>query len=183
MAIVRTTFSPKCCCRSSDMFDLHPCRSPYRDLKHQFLAVVLAFESIENRRQLLGVEFDYIPYISDCCSLCGESRSLSRAATAPPEICHTVNNGTNDLVNLSFSASICRGPSLCDRWDGLFSQRLEGASGDRGSSEGRPAQATGDAATSSRSAEFPKGWFEARRRSNDACTHLLSMFADEGEVG
>ena len=61
MAIVRTTFSPMCCCIDiSYLIRTHQkeqTRITYSNLKNQLLAIVLGLNGVENSRELLTLEF------------------------------------------------------------------------------------------------------------------------------
>jgi hypothetical protein len=60
--MVRTTFSPKCCCYSVsqgtvDVIEVrYQISNTYRDLKDELLAVVLGLNGVENGRELVTVE-------------------------------------------------------------------------------------------------------------------------------
>lgn len=62
MAIVLTTFSPRCCCYACQPFAhlLSSSALTYRDLKNELLATIVRLESVKNRGELVGIEFDCV---------------------------------------------------------------------------------------------------------------------------
>lgn len=84
----------------------------------------------------------------------------------------TVDNGTNNLVNLSNEASIGAGEPGRQGRESIGSQRLEGATSHRGrSGKGSPPEVPGEAAVNS---QYRKGK-RKKRSSIDWETHLLNI--------
>jgi hypothetical protein len=83
----------------------------YCDLEHELLTAIVGVEGVEDGGQLFGVELD-----------CGGKVKLLAwrcfsAALSPGERCsgvHTIDDGTNDLMDLAFSHGIGRGEALGD---------------------------------------------------------------------
>ena len=162
-------------------FELHPC-IPYRDFKRQLHATIIGCECIEDRREGIGVELDCTAAM---CQLLFKAIVVEAVFGAGIDLSHTVNNSTNDLMDLSFFRRVCGGPSLCNSWSSLSSEGLEGASGDGRSSKGRPAQGTGNAAVEVVLVRGSPSYREAPKSHSRELTNLLSMFADdrEGRMG
>jgi hypothetical protein len=77
----------------------------YRNFQDQLVTTIVGLEGIENGRQLLLiVEFDWECIIScefQFSSFSGASKSSLVASTTQRSNCHTVNNSSNDLMNLA----------------------------------------------------------------------------------
>jgi hypothetical protein len=97
----------------------------YSDLQDELVASILELQRVENGRQVLGVEFHW----GECQSvkfleLHGVRRIVPREDPGVWRRAHTVNNGTNDLMDLS---ALCDGSRGMSRAQDL-GHRLECAS-------------------------------------------------------
>lgn len=104
----------------------------YRNLKNELLAVVLGVQGVENGRQLLTLELDYIDQSAAAptcllirwsfCELAWACRS-SRGKAFP----RTVDDGTDDLMDLAIPGSVGAGEPLAQSGGERRLKRLEGA--------------------------------------------------------
>jgi hypothetical protein len=67
----------------------------YSDLQHQSVAMVVRFKGVENGGELLGVELDWFQVSQ------GAEDSAALGGAGPPEGKLTVDNGTDDLMDLA----------------------------------------------------------------------------------
>jgi len=108
----------------------------YGDFENQFVTAIVGLESVQNRRQWIARELDYLQAsVSIGSSMhCGSFEWTSRALKAPwqarEEFSRTVNDSTNDLVNFAIRyTGVCAGESRAQGGQSLFSERLECAAG------------------------------------------------------
>jgi hypothetical protein len=105
----------------------------YRDLQDELLATVVGLEGIENGRKLGGVEFNY-------CSLSASYPIVSAARRPIFDVSGawrrawrrifgrlTIDDGTNDLVDLAMDGAVARKPSR-GNFQASGDGRSEGAS-------------------------------------------------------
>lgn len=103
-------------------------------------------------------------------------------------VVHTVDDGTDDLVNLSSATSLGAGEAGRQSRQGIDSERLEGASADRGrSSERSPPEGPGETARSENGlVSTREGEGEGRGEGNwqgDAPLEHGECVKERGEMG
>lgn len=154
----------------------------YRDLQHQPLTVVVGLQGVQNGRELVRIELDCNLSLAaiqsqlnplarasrwmvvtmvekqEFASIASDRKMPSRGLTGVcVQMVHTVDDGTNDLVNLAdeVRAGLRAGePSRKGRQD-IGAERLERATGHRGwSGEGSPPEGPGEAAGAKRTGQL-----------------------------
>lgn len=137
----------------------------YRDLESELLATVVGGERVQNGGKLLSVELDYIHLSAGVPSSFTPAWSLTwlrptSDSSRGKGFLRTVNDGTNDLVDLSILGRLGACESLAkSRGEG----RLEWLEGASWAAESRSSQRPGDAAVRRNSSavwssQWSSGW-------------------------
>lgn len=142
IAIVRTTFSPRCCCQGRQLLVDCEWRITYRDFQDKSLATIFCFYSVENGRELLSWEFD----CSSSQFYAGDEKYFRWKQGRP-----TVDNSTDDLMDLAMGR-ICAGKASTEGRSKVLAQRLEGTRSGRRTGEPRGPERASNAAVYTRSA-------------------------------
>lgn len=135
IAMHRTTFSPKCCCkRVRNVCDgvVAEYRA-YGDFEGELLVTVHGGKGVQNSGKLLGSELDYIHPSAVVPSSFVRAWSLQWLRVASDSsrgkgFLRTIDDGTNDLVDLSILGRVGACESLAKSWCKGRLDRLEGAS-------------------------------------------------------
>lgn len=178
----RTTFSPKCCCRqfswcsSALRSSARAGRLAYRDLEDQLLATVLRGQGIENRGELLALELDWVPESAMMELMSVLSRP--RVDGGQKSFSHTVDDGTDDLVDLAALGDISAGEASRQRRSEVLLDGLEGGAKRRPAEGGGPQRPVDAAAIPSCQRPYGANGIGNRRRA-----YLLSILQDVGGQG
>lgn len=147
----------------------------YRHLQNQLLVAVLGSQGIENRGELVALELDCI-----CVSAMMDSASAMsrpRSNGGQKSFSHTVDDGTDDLVDLAALGDISAGEASSQRRSEVLLDGLEGANR-RPAEGGGPQRPVDAAAIPSRQCPYGANGIGFRLRA-----YLLSILQDVGGQG
>lgn len=147
----------------------------YRDLEHQLVVTVLGGQGIENRGELLALKLDWIPASAMMDSMSVLSRP--RVDGGQKSFSHTVDDGTDDLVDLAALGDISAGEASRQRRSEVLLDGLEGAK--RRPAEGGGPQRPVDAAANPSRQRL----YGANGIGNRLQAYLLSILQDVGGQG